>query len=647
MRGETVLEYNGVTIRNCVTEQFQQEAVYDPTGTDLLYHKFTIAVTGICNGDDTTPHLGSDSFIGGGSAAPFDAAKQLVWLRSHLEKPRHRFTMRSGRTSQADGSLNNDGTYLLEVDPYQTPTTGGSLAEWKKVSPTTAGTGPGDKRGYDLNNGPKCTHCDILATISNVLFRVGVTFEICKLECETGDGRASTVEGVLSNRWSVTDDIDLNRMTNRSIHGRLRVTTPWINANHFRGWVVPALQDGFRRDSMNFMVTEDGLWLDYTINDKEIAYSAPQPATSWRMKHSSAVYNARESMTSISITLTADRDVSKLELLRTAYAIYVAKLLAGCAFYRTEELEMVDEYGDDINSVSLSARVAVPKTIDELKGGIVAKPFGGQPSTSIGRPIFAADIVAFQPLAANYDRHKSRGNYNADPLELKGSISLVSAWNAYLQKSCDDDHEIAIATGAQDPTFIPAKRHDYTLYGTAVASIPAQTNSTYLDNYENKNPYTNWQFESLFREQKIRAQMPIAAASSYFTSPSVASSVVVDLAGAVCSRIIRVTGTRIGKPPVMPPAPDKLPVGPSGSASAAAGMATLMVARIKPMTSDRTTDGQEIHTVSAEYEYAIPGRMFDVASGVMAQMFLGVNPWEAAASLRKTTPANLLGGQLP
>ncbi len=225
MRGETVIEYNGVTIRNCVTEQFQQEAVFDPTGTDLLYHKFTVVVTGFCTGADRTPGVGQaiadDSFIGNGStSAPFDPAKQLVWLRSHLEKPRHQFTMRSGVVTQSNGQLTpitapapNSGTYLLNVGPYAPPTAaiGGTLSEWKRVSPSTVGPGPGDKAGYDLNNGPKCTHCDILHTFSNVLFRVGVTFEICKLECETGDGRASTVEGVLSNRWSVEDQIDLNR----------------------------------------------------------------------------------------------------------------------------------------------------------------------------------------------------------------------------------------------------------------------------------------------------------------------------------------------------------------------------------------------------------------------------------------------------
>ncbi len=401
---------------------------------------------------------------------------------------------------------------------------------------------------------------------------------------------------------------------------------------------------------MTMLVTEDGLWLDYTINDKEIAYSCPQPATSWKMRHTESAHSARLSMGSISITLTGDRDTAKQELIRTAVAIYVAKLLAGVQRHYTEQMEITDEYGDDINSVSLTATVVRPKGNDEVKGGVAVLPLGGIGATNIGKPFSAADIAALQPLAATYDRNKSKGNYGSDPLEVSGTISLASAWNAYLQQSCDDDHEIALAKTAQDPTFIPTKRHDYTLYGFKVATLMTQTTTTYLDQSENQYPYTHWQFESLFKQLQVRAQMPIAAASSYFASGLKASSVVVDLAGAICSRIIRVTGTRIGKPPKLPPAPDKLPVGPSGSIgllTGAAGMATLMYARVKPMTLERTTDGQEIHTVSAEYEYAIPSRLFDVATGSMASLFLGVNPWEAAASVKQFTSPTLLSGPNP
>ena len=42
----TTIQYNGVLIRNVLTQQFKQECVYDSSNTDLLYHKFLIRVRG-------------------------------------------------------------------------------------------------------------------------------------------------------------------------------------------------------------------------------------------------------------------------------------------------------------------------------------------------------------------------------------------------------------------------------------------------------------------------------------------------------------------------------------------------------------------------------------------------------------------------
>lgn len=119
--GQTLITYNEVELTNCVTEQFAQEAVFDPSGTDLLYHKFTVTVTGYCIGDNRSSNYTIDSFRkfapGGQLPTSGDSPNPTVgevWIRSHLEKPRHDFEMRTGVERHPDGTPDTStGSVLL------------------------------------------------------------------------------------------------------------------------------------------------------------------------------------------------------------------------------------------------------------------------------------------------------------------------------------------------------------------------------------------------------------------------------------------------------------------------------------------------------------------------------------------------------
>mgnify|MGYP007073224293 CR=1 FL=1 len=43
----TTLFYNGVTLSNCWTKRFSQTMEMDESGTDLVFHKFTIRVQSV------------------------------------------------------------------------------------------------------------------------------------------------------------------------------------------------------------------------------------------------------------------------------------------------------------------------------------------------------------------------------------------------------------------------------------------------------------------------------------------------------------------------------------------------------------------------------------------------------------------------
>jgi len=57
-----------------------------------------------------------------------------------------------------------------------------------------------------------------------------------------------------------------------------------MSAHAFRDIVLPPLQAGLRRNSMDFLVDEIGLNVEYTIIDKEVHYSPPKPATTWNFE---------------------------------------------------------------------------------------------------------------------------------------------------------------------------------------------------------------------------------------------------------------------------------------------------------------------------------------------------------------------------
>lgn len=493
------------------------------------------------------------------------------------------------------------------------------------MSPSTAGTGPGDKTGYDLNNGPRCLQFDIISVRANELFEVRATFEVCKLECESGDGRAEVNKsGVLSNRWSVVDYIDNNKMTDRTISGRLRVTTPLLSPHHFRGWVVPTLQAGFRRDSVEFTVTEDGLWLQYTIVDKEIAYAAPYPATSWELEHIEKSDTALTMEASVNVVLTGDRDVPRRELFAIAMAIVKAKLYSGFNGKPvTEQISMVDNYGDSNNSVGISCHTLRPRQDDQVLGVGVTK---------VGIPITAADLAL--TLAAAYDRNVSGGPFVGNGTFTEGPLPLLGAFHAYLQSPCDETHEFSNSTPptyGSSPTIVPA----YSLSGTIVGSLPSAPTAGISYTHQ-QNLYTNWQMESIYEENTMRVQVPVAG-SAIYSPASGSNSVVVSLGGGITKRIIRCKGTRIGKPPEMPKAVDDYTV------AGTSGKAKLLETKWRPHTPTNTVDGQRVYTIEAEYVYAIPSRLWDTAGGVINPISVGYNPWETSSPTEQMTVAATTG----
>lgn len=591
--GETYVQYGSLLLFNCLTLPggFQQTAVMDDSNTDLLYYRFTIGVVGwITNINQTNAVIGSQPFTATSAGA------NRVGM-SYTIAPRQHFEYHTGAQVNGFGNVLTPGVPVIVCDPiFFQGQIGSSLTN------------------LDLNNGPKCTHFNVTQVTSDNLFRVEAEFEICMLMCDQF-GQASNSSGILNNRWTMTDVFDRDRMTTRTISGKLRLATSVINPNAFRNVVIPSLQPGMTRESVEMSVTPDALNLMYSITDKEIAYSAPAPATSWTFEHTESA--TREGALSkygeVRVSLSGDRYVDHKKLIALAVSIAEAKLTKGASNKQCYIMEntITDRYGDGENGVSLICRGRrFPKDGQALLG---------LPTSILGIPIAAADIAE---VAAGYDPTLSRGARVGDAIEVSGPISLVAAFSSYLQSPCNGNHLVSQVAPSSTPGT-PSPTPPTSVSATIVQSIPDDQTNSYFNTAGNSAIYTYYHMQSAYETASMRVHAPIAivgsggsSSSPYAASGSQQTSVVGNLGPRLTKRRIRLKAERLGQWPDMPQLSD----GYTDSNGISYAILDVIDISLEP---DYSVDAKKIYTTEREYVFALSR-----APNSTDSVAIGVNPFD-------------------
>lgn len=589
----TIVRYGGVTFNNVMTRAYTQEPVKDQSGQSVIYHRHTIRIVGWVHAEPatttyTTPQSTASASLG---------HRGIRWA---LMQPRQQFVMQCG----ADVLLT--AAPMSTVNPQPPP------------SATTT-------TGIDVNNGPICTHFDITQLSANEVFQVEAEFEICKIECD-GFGVSGNTSLVLCNSWSCVDDIDRNFMTRRTISGTLRTATSLVNPHAFRNFVMPPLQSGMRRESMQFVATEDGLNLQYTIVDQEVAFAPPKPATTWHMRHTEAV--TREgtigAIATVDLTLGGDRNVDKNQLISIAASIIEAKLTD--KKNKTSRIilnyAITNEISDD--SSLIHATCTARRTVD---AGAGANP-GMISAVQVGKlkPVSNDDLNQIQAITGQYDRNQSRGTRQGEIIESQGPISLVGAFSAFLQAACSNDHELY----KQSLTIYPGTpTQGQTAPSMAVyttTDLPADGSTSWANTEATDNVYTFYQMESTYERRGMKAHMPIAAGTgatgslgSSDSSSSQPTAVVVTLAQWLTRRIIRMKAERVGSEPVFP--------SPAYTYSDQGVNYTLLDTTHMAAVPERDPDGNLVHREEREFVYAADRDPFQAGN---YRLNLGINPNDSA-----------------
>lgn len=579
----TYIQYGNVKLYRVVTHEIRQEPVLDPSGTDLIYQKTTVRVSGYLHGHTNWSYLMAEPI------APYGGATAAHKLMRYQLPPRQPFIMAIGAVENGVGmkpdvTPSNQPIVILEAYPAPARV---SVPQTVKNADgdNVAVTGNINLKNWDVANGPRCVDFVVSHITGNELFHVDATFELCKVECTPDGSVPYNSYGVLSNRWSVSDSLDVNMRTTRTYTGTMVLASAKINAHQLRWLVAPPLEPLFRRERMEFVWEADGLKLHWVVTDQEIAASAPFPARRWNVQHTIRTHRAMMGAASIQIQVEGDSDVNKADLIEICHWVIAAKmfrrtppqvaadpaevfvvadgngnLVRKPISYIVDRVEFTDHIGDT-NVISAAAEV---RTLMTAKDGM-ALAF-----QNFGQPIVAANLPApldgtKQGVGDNfpynagtnqkYSRARSWGGYAGQTPDVEGPAGIVGIVACYFQTPCNDQHfpqyGIEVLQKNEDKQA-PVDQIPYTATEMSSLQLSLETNATPYSENHMTYPYTFWQVDNLYKTNAMRTQMPIAKTPTGTTAKFAATSAVVRIAGGQTRRVIRISAERAGDWPEFP-----------------------------------------------------------------------------------------------
>lgn len=500
----------------------------------------------------------------------------------------------------------------------------------------------------DVNDGPRCLEFAIVQASADNVFKVEAAFELCRTQCDAADSTGSgsravkNTSGVLSNRWSSTDSIDVNLRTTRIYHGQLEIASSKFSPHWFREIVVPPLQNGFRREKMDFTASEDGKVLAYTIADISVACSAPYPAQTWAVQQTTASLfgDAMKCTSQVSVSLTGTEDCDKAELVQLAMYILTAKIqgsIPGAAAAGPQNIFWNDititDFTGDVNRIDASASAWVP--MQEFKGaaGVAGKGLLIN-ATGIAEILTSENIPPFG-TNPEYDPTISAGGYPDQAPIYQGPRSLIGIFGCYLQVPCSTgNHQINIGTNqlgfdyndyiAGLMTSQPLNAPQIPVSAVIVPSISTTVPAVFSASQQ-ALAYTHWQMQSSYDTNSLRAACPIALGAYTGSGPDTRTTTAnVQLAAYQARRVARIRAERIGDYPEFPD-PDLMDSGIAslGSSPLPPIMQKFLKKKLLAQTKVTSVTGQDLYVAEWQVVFSLSR-----APTPNDYMKVGMNKWQ-------------------
>ena len=319
--------YNGVTIDFASVTSWDETVEYDESGMNLVANKIELTIEGSVfplyyqKGDErfklggTTTNVTLEDFDSDVIATNGFGFRLNSCLRN-LSIPRQNFGMYNPITGEKYFEAYAED-YFDNPAPEETEA---SLMI--------------KRRNCDVNGGPKPRNVRVLQSC-NEFARISFSIEITKIRCLAGEVRQGEEElgddptsggFVISNRCWTDETIDANFYTTRTFSGILRISSANRSVHYYRDMFYPPLEEGFRRDSVRFSESQDGLKLSYVVTDKQVRCSAPYPATVFSGNCSYSIDNQAVMMLAFSITMVGRPDAPKKALIYRCLEAFTNKI---------------------------------------------------------------------------------------------------------------------------------------------------------------------------------------------------------------------------------------------------------------------------------------------------------------------------------
>lgn len=242
----SIITYNGITLPYPLATQFEQKAVYDDSGTDLMYTKIDIHVECVIN----SSYMAQIYPAYNDANVPDNAAAIVAFIRSQLLKPRKSLSFKCGSHELLPRRLEGNAGYA------------------------------------DAKNGPRPQSCNIIR-LNNVTFLVRYHIEAHywennELNRDTWDVTNRPGSPAISHRWEEGVSMDNCMVTTKTRKGMivLRSDNPqgFLIDDLRQSMATLAVAPGYLRKSSEYRGTPDGLKLQYTLTDEEYFKLPPAPA---------------------------------------------------------------------------------------------------------------------------------------------------------------------------------------------------------------------------------------------------------------------------------------------------------------------------------------------------------------------------------
>jgi hypothetical protein len=510
---QTAFTYNGILVKDVCTESMDFSSEKESTGVDQVGIRCQCVFTGVVYALKPASQMQIAPTINHMGVGLEDFRGELHNLIKNLSKDRRRFILTFGRRE------------IINVGPGA-------------VEPGTATTQfTTDLEKMDISNGP---HVQVQVTKITAGVSAHIRFTITYTIPNCGTPGKGGPSGLINFRFWIHEEIDAGRtwLTTRTFAGRIRVAHKGVHPHVLSRIVtVPPLENGFKREFVQWDESSDGLHLDFTYRDVEKIASAPWNqyanlgAIDWDGQLTASTNDfGFTGRVDLRLRLTGPKSTSKADLIKIGFLVAESK----ARFF-----EATNAVGNQGAVVFLEA-LSVSEELAENTIGIVASIRHTGGNLISGILSIGTDQILGKPLGDLGIGYNPEKHFAPGPSAGVGSLFL-----SVLQTPCQPASMPIVSV--QRPKKPKVKRQsaeddddhpDTTLQSSGSALSRSHLDSMYLD----------YSLESDIRISTGRMMLATGAPAGS-REPT---SAIVNLHRPTAWREIRIDASRLHAPPQLP-----------------------------------------------------------------------------------------------